>query len=119
MEYKKELNIDGNEYVFSLKENMEFIFYTYNNDVDPFDAFGTTNLNFNNLHGKVNPFSLFIEIEKFIKYLFSRGVTYFYFSCEKERFEIYNFFVLRLVKNSNYYTTCDKENNQLYVYKYL
>ncbi|WP_041766478.1 hypothetical protein [Psychromonas ingrahamii] len=117
MEYKKEVRIEGKDYVFLLKANKEFVFYTLNYEYDKFAAFDEDRVSFNNLRGNINPFSLFIEIEKYIKYLFSKGVSYFYFSCEKERFEKYNFFLSRLVKNSNYYTTSDKKQNTFYVYK--
>jgi hypothetical protein len=119
MEYNKELIVDGNEYVFSLDGKSEFMFYTINKKIDPMAKWGEESRSFNNLHGTVNPFTLFIEIEKFIKYLFSRGVSYFYFSCESERFEIYKFFISRLVKNSKYYTTIHEEKNEFYVYKCL
>ena len=119
MKYEKEVNIDGNEYVFALKDNSELIFYTINKEMDPFARWGEVRTSFNNLHGKSNPFTLFKEIEKFIKYLFSRGVTYFYFSCERERFEIYESFISRLVEKYGYYTTVHKEKNEFYVYKSL
>lgn len=38
MKYEKEVNIDGKEYVFALKENCELIFYTINKEYDPFSA---------------------------------------------------------------------------------
>ncbi|MFT5758561.1 MAG: hypothetical protein ACI9LM_003303 [Alteromonadaceae bacterium] len=117
MEYKKEVIIEGKEFVFSLTEKREFMFYTFNDKYNPMDVWGEVNRSFNNLRGKLNPFSIFIEIQKYIKYLFSCGVTYFYFSCEDERFEIYEFFIARLVKNSGYYTTIHKEKNEFYVYK--
>jgi len=117
MEYTKEVNINGKAYTFSLNEKKELIFYTFNDVVDPMARWGENDRSFNNLHGQINPFSLFIEIEKFIKYLFYRGVSYFYFTCEAERFEIYEFFILRLVKDSKYYTTMNKEKNEFYVYK--
>ena len=118
MEYEKEVNIDETKYTLLLKENCEFVFYTLSKDRDPFAKWGDEpNRSFNNLHGKVNPFSLFIEIEKFIKYLFSQRVSFFYFNCEKERFGIYQFFISRLIKGSKYYTTIDDKKCEFYVYK--
>lgn len=119
MEYKKELNIDGTVYTFLLDEQCEFMFYTFNKKYDPMATWGENGRSFNNLHGKANMFSLFIEIQKYIRYLFSQGVSYFYFSCERERFEIYNYFITRLLKGGKYTTTIDRVNNKFYVYKSL
>ncbi|MBD1577756.1 hypothetical protein HC723_15230 [Vibrio sp. S11_S32] len=111
--------VASKKYVLLLDEKNEFMFYTFNKTYDPFARVGEVSRSFNNLHGDVNPFSLFIEIEKFIRYLFSRGVMYFYFSCEGERFDIYQFFISRLVKKAGYYSTNHKQGNEFYVYKCL
>ena len=118
MKYEKKVNVEGIEYTFVLQENSELIFYTINKEHDPFAKWGDEpNKSFNNLHGKINPYSLLIEIEKFIRYLFANKVTYLYFSCERERFDIYESFISRLVEKYGYNTTAHKQRNEFYVYK--
>ena len=117
MEYSKEVKINGVDYTFLLDEQCEFMFYTFDKKYDPMAAFGGNGRSFNNLHGKANMFSLFIQIQKYIRFLFSRGVSYFYFSCERERFDIYNYFITRLLKGGKYTTSIDRVNCKFYVYK--
>ena len=117
MEYTKKAKINGKLYTFTLTEKKELIFYTADTKLDKMDVFGEDKITFSNLHGKENTFTLFIEIEKFIKYLFYCGVTYFYFSCERPRFEMYEFFIAKVVKGTKYYTTVNKLKNEFYVYK--
>lgn len=117
MEQEKDVFINGKKYVLVLTKQCELMFYTFDNKRDRMATFGSDTTTTANLHGKINAFTLFRQIEKFVRTLFKQGVGYFYFTCERERFEIYNFFINRMIKNSNYSTVIDKEKNTFYVYK--
>lgn len=51
------------------------------------------------------------------RYIFKNNVGYFSFTCEPSRYDIYDYFVDRLIQGMNYKVTKYPERNEFYVFK--